>query len=127
MKYIIFYNEQFLNILNVYKDETNELARKKIIKRFNEFIIQNKFKYYCYTIEDIIDWVIEQKNEINFDVYNIQLPDYIDICEDIILNDANKNKILLSWENTELSPKSGEINTIYWEVKNISLEDLMAE
>lgn len=121
-----FYWDEFSNILNIYMNE--EASDKvELISKFNEFIIQNKLKYYCYTIEDIIEWVEEQKSQLDFDCYDMNLPDYIDINEDIILTDANKEKILLSWNDTELSPQSRESHTIYCDVKKDYSKKLVAE
>lgn len=111
-----FYWDEFSKILNAHINR-ERLDKVELISKFNEFIIQNKLKYYCYTIEDIIDWVEEQKSRLDFDFYDMSLPDYIDINEGVILTDANKEKILLSWENTKLSPESRESHTIYCDVK----------
>lgn len=121
-----FYWDEFSNILNVYMNE-DASDKVELISKFNEFIIQNELKYYCYTIEDIINWVDEQENKLDFDCYDMSLPDYIDINEGVILIDANKENILLSWENTELSPESRESHTIYCDVKKDYSKNLIAE
>ena len=115
-----FYRDELSNILNTYRDYASE-DKIELIGEFNEFIIKNKLKYYSYSVDDILEWVEKQGEQVNFDCYEMRLPDYIDLDEDIILSDVNKDKLLISWRNTELVPESKESHTIYIEIKNICL------
>jgi hypothetical protein len=102
----------FQEIYNVYDDEVltwlEGLENHKIIvvNAFNTFF--NKFgaNYLVKNIDDIISWVNAQKDLVLFE--EIKLPDYIDINEKVLVIDANHKEILLTWENINLYPESGE-------------------
>ncbi len=125
----MFYWDDLSGILNsyIYKENENALDEIEFISKFNDFLVENKERYYCYTIEDVVDWVGEQEDEVKFDTYDMRLPDYINLDDEIILTDVNRDRILLSWENTELSPESGEIHSVYYNAERVHSMELIAE
>lgn len=118
------YLEDIPNKVSVYMDE-DQLNREELIGKFNKFLIENKLKNHFYNIEEIIEWLSEQENQIDF--YDIRLPDYIDINEEIRIVNANQEAIILSWNNTELLPESGESHTIYCKLEKEGSNKTIAE
>jgi|GEM_PF-2848229 len=122
---ILLIFEEINNIYNnlydisCYYDDTlltwlNNIAIGKesiVIDAFNKFVGMFKITCVFITLDEIISWVEIQRDFLNYD--GIDLPDYITVNEDVFITNANQEKVVLIWDDTELFPESGEQHTAH--------------
>lgn len=103
------YEEKQDDIKNYSKSKIRE--KNSVIEQFNQYLIKNKERFYCYEINDIFDWLEIKKKEVsNFD--DITNFDGINIEDEIFFVDSKQKKYSLIWNYIDLCPKNGESHTI---------------
>lgn len=126
--YYSYYDEIKFVLSNYMEDENiDEIEVKAIIDKFNKFLIANKERFYCYSMEDIWDWIEVQEDEVYFKFDKIKLEDYICLDVSLFIIDSQKRELFLEWNNTELFPENGETHTIYYTLRNSENKEIHSE
>lgn len=124
-----FYWDDFSTMINSYdnNEDLRDIDNNVIISKFNKLLLCNKEKFYCYSIEDIIEWISLQEDEICFEFDKLNLEDYISLDESSSIMDSKKRELILSWENVELYPENGEAHMVYCYLKELKNKVIISE